>query len=320
MWAHSEPVRFKAGMGGGHYGAGPKATPLVVDGIVVTYGVTSVLIARRIDDGEQLWRRDLKEEAPDPTLYWGNSMSPIAIGGHVVVQYGNGKNGGIRSFDLKTGEDGWSLSGYGSSYSSPVFVGSPDSGHLALMTYEGPLGLDRDGGVLWERDFPMSFTRHHIPTPSWIEGMLVYTSDKRPLTAERLEESNGSWSLRTMWQREDLPHELSSPIVFDDRVCGFTARKKGQLFCVDLESGQDLWRGPAREGEFAVLLTTPKHLLVLYGEGRLIVLDRAASSYEPLAEYQVSSSETYAHPAAVPGGLVIKSHDRLRRLQFSDVE
>ena len=316
IWSHREPVRFKAGMGGGAYGAGPKATPLVSEGLVITYGVTCVLTARRLDDGEIVWRRDLKEEAPDPTLHWGNSMSPIAVEDQVIVQFGNEKNGGVRSFDLSTGAERWSLDGYGSSYGSPIFVGKGPSRHIALMTYEGPLGLSFSGDVLWSRELSMSFVRQNVSTPSYQDGVLVYTASKRPLRGERMRWEANAWSLETLWEREDLPHELSSPIAFDNRVCGFTKRNKGQLFCVDLETGTDLWRGPARDGEFAVLFTTPSHLLVLHEDGRLVVLDRGATSYEPIVEYEISTSETWAHPAIVRGGLVIKGFDRLSHIRF----
>ncbi len=319
LWQREDPVRFKPGMGGGHHGAGPKATPLVSGEWLVTFGVTSLLTARRFDDGELVWRRDLAEEVRDPTLYWGNSMSPIVIDGRVVVQYGNRKNGGVRAYDLRTGELGWFVEGYGSSYSSPVLAGEGDDRHLVLMTYEGLVGLNGEGKVLWQSPLPMSFSRQNVATPVVSGHILVHTGDSRPLRADRLENSGSGWSLSRLWEREDLPHDLSSPIAFDNRLCGFTQRNKGQLFCVDLDSGSDLWRGPARSGEFAVLLVTPQFLLVAHAEGRLVVLDRAATSYSPVVEYELANSETWAHPAVLPGGLVVKSHDRLRRLSFVDV-
>jgi hypothetical protein len=316
IWTHSEPVRFKAAMGGRRYGAGPKATPLVAKGLVVTYGVTAILTARRLEDGGIVWRRDLNEDARDPTLRWGNSMSPIAAEDQVIVQFGNDRNGGVRSFDLATGEECWNLDGFGSSYGSPILVGEGSSRHIALMTYAGPLGLSLSGELLWSRELPMSLARQNVSTPSYLNDVLVYTAIERPLTGERLSREAGAWSLETVWKREDLPHELASPIAFDDRVCGFTKRNKGQLFCVDLETGEDLWRGPPRDGEFAVLFTTPQHLLVVHDDGRLVVLPRSATSYEPVAEYEISTSETWSHPAVVRGGLVVKDLDRLRHLRF----
>ena len=267
VWQDSEPVAFKPGMGGGRYGAGPKATPVVSDGVVVTYGVTSVLTARRVADGERLWRRDLKQEANDPVLYWGNSMSPIVVDGRVVIQHGNDRKGGIRSYDLRTGKESWRIKGGGSSYSSPIVVRHEGRTAIAMMTWEGLLGLSSEGKELWRAPLEMSHTRQNTATPLFHRGLVVYVGENRPLHASRLEYRANGWRLTPVWQREDLPHDLASPIAFDDRICGFTTRNRGQLVCVDLESGKDLWRGPVREGDFAVLMVTDRHLLALYPEG-----------------------------------------------------
>ena len=75
LWRESEPVQFKPGMGAGRYGAGPKSTPTIVGESVVSYGASSALAVRDLSTGELRWRRDLQDEARDPTLYYGNSMS-----------------------------------------------------------------------------------------------------------------------------------------------------------------------------------------------------------------------------------------------------
>ena len=320
IWQDSEPVAFKPGMGGGCYGSGPKATPVVSDGVVLTYGVTSVLTARSLADGERLWRRDLKQEAEKPVLYWGNSMSPVVVDGRVVIQFGNDRRGGIRAYDLQTGKESWRIEGGGSSYASPIVVRDEGETAIAMMTWEGLLGLSSEGEELWRAPLAMSHTRQNTATPLFHRGSIVYVGEKRPLHASRLEHGENGWRLTPVWQREDLPHDLASPIAFDDRVCGFTTRNRGQLVCVDLETGKDLWRGPARSGDFVVLMVTEEHLLALYPEGRLVVHERTASAYDPIAEYEIADAEVWSHPAVLPGALVVKTDGSLTRWQLAGAD
>ena len=316
VWTRGDSVKFKPGMGGGHYGAGPKSTPVVSDGKVVTYGVKSLLTIRELETGKLIWRRDLHDEFEDPTLYWGNSMSPIVAQGQVVVQFGNHKAGGVLSYDLETGEERWRIEGYGNSYSSPILIGRDAEQHLALMTWLGPVGVSFEGEVLWEINEPMSFSRQNTATPVFRDGLLVFSSEKRPLRAERLRRAERGWTTSTEWARDDLPLDMASPVAFDDRICGVTTRQRGQLVCVDLATGKDLFRGPARVGDFAILLVSPVHLLVVTPEGRLQVLGREAEDHEVLHEIEIAESEIWAHPAVVRSGMVIKTYDRLEHLKF----
>ena len=316
VWSSDDPVTFRPGMGGGRFGAGPKSTPAISGNRVVTYGVTSLLTTRELSSGRLLWQRDLAEEVEKATLMWGNSMSPIVVDGQVVIQFGNDKRGGIRSYDLETGEERWRVRGFGSSYASPMLVGSQAMPHLGLMGWGGPVGLSLEGEVLWQRPFKMSFFSQNTASPTFEGNMLFFSGEGRPLFGDRLRRNQQGWTVEPTWQRPDLSLDMASPVAFDERVCGITTKNRGQLFCVEAETGQDIFRGPKRGGDYAVLVVTPEHLLVLRPDGRLLVLDRTATEYSPLADYEIADSEVWAHPAVLPAGLVVRSKNRLTRLSF----
>ncbi len=315
LWSASDPVKFRPGMGGGHYGAGPKSTPVAQDGLVVTYGVRSLLTARHVGSGEIAWRHDL-EDLGDATLYWGNSMSPIVFEGRVIVQYGNKGNGGVLAFDLRTGEQAWSIDGYGNSYASPVVVEAGGDTHVALMTYDGPVGVSADGEVLWQVKEPMSFSRQNTATPIVRERTLIFSSERRPFRTEKLEREGSGWRASALWARDDLSLDMASPVLFDGRVCGVVTAKRGQLVCLDAASGDEIFRGPAAQRRLCgAARQLQEHLLAFFPD-EMVVLARDATAYEPLAEVEIASSETWATPAVLADGLVVKSFDRLERLSW----
>src|SRR6185312_8492978 len=65
----------------GLFGAGPRATPAVVDGRVYTYGITGVLTCYDAKTGEQVWQVDALKEFQAPRLFFGASCSPLVDGG-----------------------------------------------------------------------------------------------------------------------------------------------------------------------------------------------------------------------------------------------
>ncbi len=57
-------------------------------------------------------------------------------------------------------------------------------------------------------------------------------------------------------------------------------------------------------------------MLYLLPDATLVVLDRSSAAFRELARYRVADSETWAHPAMIEGGLIVKSSGRLARLEF----
>lgn len=66
-----------------------------------------------------------------------------------------------------------------------------------------------------------------------------------------------------------------------------------------------------RTAENAAFLTAPGVVLMLTTDGELTVLDAGADRLERLASYRVAESETWAHPAVVGDGILIKDADTL---------
>ena len=82
---------------------------------------------------------------------------------------------------------------------------------------------------------------------------------------------------------------------------------------MDPRTGADIWRSPPRRGENAALLVAGSTVLALTDQAELLVLDPAAAAFEPLRRYEVAPSPTWAHPAPLGDGLLIKDETHLTR-------
>lgn len=312
LWSQRYPVSFRPRMGGGHHGAGPKSTPAVAGGRLVTLGITAVLSSWDAETGERQWRIDFADQHDEePFPRWGTSLSPLVADGRVIVHFGS-DGGALVALDAATGEEVWRRAGSAPSYASPVLGEIGGREQLVTLTADGLLALGFDGRELWSWEFPMSYMRQNVATPIVSGGVVVIGGEKRPLIALRPRPQQDDWHVRVVWSRDDLPLDMSTAVADGDRICGLTHLKKGQAFCVG-PGGDEVWRSAPRFADHASIVTVPGALFYLLPDATLVVLDTSGSAYRELARYTLADSETWAHPAVIEAGLVVKSRDRLTR-------
>ena len=321
LWSQRYPVSFRPRMGGGLHGAGPKSTPIVDGGRLVTFGITGVLSSWNAETGEQQWQIDFAERSEEePFPRWGTSFSPLIQAGQVIVHVAAGKKEGsagvLLALDATTGDEVWSYRGDGPSYASPVFGELGGREQLVTLSADGLLALGLDGKKLWSYPFAMTYMRQNIATPILQRDQVVIAGEKRPLTSLR-PRLGDTWTVETVWSRGDLPADMSTAVLDQERICGLTYLKKGQAFCVGA-GGETVWLSAPRFGNHASIVATPDVLLFLLADATLVVLKGSDTTYHELARYTMAASETWAHPAVITAGLVVKSHDRLARFDFDE--
>ena len=86
------------------HGTGPRATPVIDEDRVYTYGRSGDLKCWSLFDGKELWAANVKNEGgAEPT--WGQASSPLIIDELVVVQGGGAAR--TVAYDKMTGEIVW---------------------------------------------------------------------------------------------------------------------------------------------------------------------------------------------------------------------
>ncbi|HKX60428.1 MAG TPA: PQQ-binding-like beta-propeller repeat protein, partial [Verrucomicrobiae bacterium] len=98
--------------------SGPRSSPAVASGKVVTLGVRGMLSSLDAATGQKLWRKDDFKAWPG----FFPSSSPIIVNGLAIAQLGGRTNGAIVAYDLTSGEEKWKWSGSSPAYASPTLV------------------------------------------------------------------------------------------------------------------------------------------------------------------------------------------------------
>ena len=110
---------------------------------------------------------------------------------------------------------------------------------------------------------------------------------------------------------------MSSAVVNDGRLYGFSHFGLGRFFCADCHTGEVLWQGPERTGENAAFLAFPGHVMALVNHGELQVIAAKPDGYKKVASWKVSGNRTWAAPVLLKKGILIKDEEHLTYWSFN---
>lgn len=315
-WRHQYAAAFTKNSYATQMAKGPNATPLVTGGRLFTLGASGQLLAFDATSGKQLWSKDFSGRVNTSKLFCGTAASPILVHGLVVVQVGSDVHGGlVTALDPATGAVRWESPGDGPGYASPILIDVEGTSQLVTLTNRSILGLDaRTGRQLWTVAFPDDW-HENIVTPIWTGRELVVSGVRQGTRAFRLSRTAGAWAPAELWKNAEVTMYMSTPVVADGLVYGFSNKRKGQFVALDLATGALKWSSEGREGEQASILLAPRHVLYLTNTGALVIAGRTAAGFKEEKRYDLSDSQTWATPVFLGNAVLVRDATSLVRLE-----
>lgn len=313
LWSQRYASSFNKNKYANAMSKGPFSTPLVAAGIVYTLGTSAVLSAFDAATGAVKWRKDWSKEIDTSKLFTGTAMSPIIDGGMLIVHVGDDSEGAFYALDPATGAEKWVLRGHGPGYASPVVTTLGGVRHVVTMTDKAVVGVAvADGTLLWKVPFPDEWNEN-IVTPVVAGDVIVVSGTRKGTFGYRVAASGKTLTATQVWHNTDVPMYMSSPVVDDAGVYGFSNKRKGQLFCLDAKTGTVKWTTEGRAGANASLQSAGANLVVLTTEGELIVAKRNPAKFEELRRYKVADTQTWAQPVLLKDAVIIRTSDAVTR-------
>jgi outer membrane protein assembly factor BamB len=311
LWRQGYRAAYKVYPGAASYGSGPKSTPVVHQGRLYTLGISGILTAFEARDGRVAWQKDFTGRFKATAPPFGTSMSPLVAGGLLVVHAGGHDGGALIAFDPATGAEKWTVEGDGPSYSSPILATFSGQQQLILQVHRKILAIDpASGRTLWTHPF-VTPCDQNIVTPLRAGDLIVVSSQDTGTQGIRPARRGAAWVPEVVWHTQEVSMYMSSPVLVSGRVVGLSHRRKGQYFALDPATGAVAWKSEPARGEHAAFVTAEGALLVLEGDGTLLVLPQDAASFSPTRRYRVADSATYAHPVPTDLGILVKDENGL---------
>jgi len=311
LWERRYPAPYEVNPAAHAHGKGPKSTPVVASGKLVTLGISGILSCWATSDGNLVWQHRFADRFPETSPLYGTAMSPIVVGDRVIAHVGGHNRGALCAWDLETGKQLWEWPGDGPAYSSPILVELHGKPQLVTQSQRFCLGVDVSSGkILWQIPFTTQYDVN-IVTPVLWRDLVIFSGFRRGTTAYRLRPSNDQWTVEEVWHTREVSMYMNTPVVCKDRLVGLAQEQRGQFFAMDPASGRVLWKSEPRQGENAALLVLGDYVLALTTGSELIVFDPAAESFKPLARWKMADSPTWAHPIWTIRGVLVKDWDTL---------
>ena len=183
LWENKYAAKAVTGPAARH--PGPRGSPAVAEGKVVTLGATGILSCLDAATGKELWRKD---EFPGVTPKFFTGMSPIIVDGMAIAYLGGPGNGAIMAFDVASGDLKWKWDGEGPDYGSPVLMTVGGVKQLVTLTEKSLVGIAlADGKLLWQVPFPIQGMAYNAATPIVDGDTVIYTGQNRGTKAVKIE-------------------------------------------------------------------------------------------------------------------------------------
>ena len=234
VWEQKYPAQPASGPASGH--AGPRSSPLVIEGKVVTLGVSGMVSCLDAASGKIVWQnKDFFGKVPR----FFTSMSPLAVDGMAIFQLG-GNDGGLRR--LRPGHR-----------RAEVEVGRRRRGlRLARADdrrrHEGHRRPNEqaDGGPRrGRRETPVVGALcargmgYNAVTPIVDGQTLIYSGQGRGIKAVKFEKKGDGLAATQVWSNSQSARSSAPPVLKGGLIFGLS--DKGVFFCLDAKTGKTAW-------------------------------------------------------------------------------
>jgi outer membrane protein assembly factor BamB len=232
LWKSVYPSSALTGPAASH--PGPRSTPVISDGKVITFGATAIMNCFDATTGKLLWK---KENPGNEVPQFYTSMSPLVDGKVCYAHIGTKDKGKVIALDINSGNEKWVWEGDGPAYASPSMMTAGGKKLLVVQTEKSLLALNPDDGkLLWQVQTPVQQRFYNCVSP-YIDGQIIYLTGQGTGTkAIKVEKNGNNFTTTDLWSNPAVGAKWNTPVLRDGFLFGFTDQKR--LYCLNASTGQ----------------------------------------------------------------------------------
>lgn len=294
------------------WGGGPRSTPAVSGDVLVAISGKGNVVCLSVKDGKEKWRASLTElggSIPD----WGYCESALIDGDKVLVTPG-GENGTIACFNLASGKKIWQSSEIkeAANYASIIAVNHFGKRQYIQLTGQKIFGLDGDGKLLWQHDFPGRVAV--IPTPIYKNGQVYVTAGYGAgclllnITADN--------KVEKIYDNKVMKNQHGGVLLVGDYLYGHS--DDNGIVCQNFSTGELVWSDKQRNGSKGAVAYADGMLYCLSeGDGECYLVEATEKEYKPGSKFKLDPQTTqrnpqgkvWTHPVISNGRLYLRDQD-----------
>jgi len=285
---------------------GPRSTPVIGEGKIVTFGVSGITSCLDLTSGKLLWKKDENQGVPQ----FSTGMSPIIYKGSVILQTGGKDNGQVVAYDLNTGAEKWKYTSEGPAYASPSMMTIDKILQVVLFTEKSLISLDPSNGkFLWKIETP-PMQRFYVSVSPYIDGnKIYYTGLGAGSKAVEISRQGDTYVSKELWSNPEVGAKWTTPILKDGYLYGFTDQRR--IYCINAANGQTAWIDNATNSDFSTILDCGSVIIGFPSTGYLIVFKPDPKAYSEIVKYKVAETAVYAFPVITGNNIYVKDAESL---------
>ena len=305
LWKNQYPSNAVTGPAISH--PGPRSTPAVANGKVVTFGASAILSCLDARTGKVVWKRENPTNAV-PQFFTG--MSPLIVDNLCIAHVGTNDNGEVLALDLNTGNEKWKWAGDGPAYASPSVMTIDGKKNLIIQTEKNLMALNlSDGKLLWQLATPVQQRFYNCVSP-YIDGQTIYlTGHGTGMKAIKIEKAGNEYVTKELWSNATVGAKWNTPVLKDGFLYGFTDQKR--IYCLNASTGQTAWIDNAVNSDFAAIVDCGTVIIGLPSTANLIIFKPESAAYSEVVKYKVSETAIYSYPIVAGNKIYIKDAETL---------
>jgi len=305
LWRSSYPVTAVTGPSTSH--PGPRSTPAVSDGKVVTFGVSGILSCLDASSGKVIWRKE-NPANEFPQFYTG--MSPLIVEGVCLAHVGTKDKGQFLALDLNSGKEKWVWNGDGPAYASPSLMTIAGQKHIIVQTEKNLVALNfTDGKVLWQVSATPSQRFYNCSSP-YIDGNKIYfTGQGTGIKGIEVNRQGDQFVTKELWSNTEVGAKWNTPVLVGGYLYGFSDQKRA--YCVNASNGQTGWIDNVVNSDFATISDCGNVLAGLTSTGNLLIFKPDPKTYTEVAKFKVAETAIYSFPVIAGNIIYIKDAESL---------
>lgn len=309
-WEH----RYKVSQGDldQQYGSGPRATPVIHEDSIYTFGKTGILKCLDKARGKPRWSRRFGTSGTDnPPFFtnYGHSASPLVYNNTLILPIG-GPGRGVMAFNLADGTTAWQSQDFVAGYAAPILINVNGDEQLVVFMAEIVAGLDpRNGTLKWRHPHK---TRYGINAsmPLWGDDKLLFISSgyETGSRALKLVHDGKETQLTERWHQRKVQIEFSNAIRIGDFVYGTSGYFTGPVAfaAINVKTGKVAWRKRDVVGGKASMLNVNGKLLILDEHGKLLLTSVSPDGVTVHAKHQLTDAVAWTVPTLVGTTLYVR--------------
>lgn len=308
IWATESPTRYRDDFG---FDEGPRGTPTIAAGRVVTCGAEGMLQSLDFATGKRIWSVDTRAKFGFSKGFFGAACTPLVDGDRVLVNVGGPNGAGIVAFDAATGKILWTATNDEAGYSAPVAVTLGGARHGLFLTRNGVVDLDPASGKV-RFQFPWRSRNNasvNAAAPLLI-GDLLFVSASYGAGAGLFQ--IGGANAKKLWASDDaLSNHYATSVYHDGYLYGYHGRQEygPSLRAVELKTGKVAWS--VDDFKAGTITLAAGHLLVMREGGELMLAPASPKGFQPVAKAQVLPATVRSYPAIADGRIYIRNEKTL---------